>query len=254
MSPVPPIRQQVTVAADPSTAFAVFTDGLGRWWPIAGFSVHGAEASVAFVDGEIVERSPAGDRELWGTVTRWEPGVALGFTWHPGGSPERATQVEVTFEAAGPATLVTLEHRGWEVLAEGEQARNEYDKGWPTVLGHYVADFPGVASDPSGDGETEHTWVALLHRPGPAAPQEGSIFADPRFGDHVAFLERMHEAGYLVAAGPLGDAEGEGMTVLRLPGGGQLDKATKLATEDDASVAGGFFSVTVRPWDVMLRG
>ena len=38
----------------------------------------------------------------------------------------------------------------------------------------------------------------------------------------MAFLNRMHEAGYLVAAGPLTDAAGEGMTILRLPGAGRL--------------------------------
>jgi uncharacterized protein YciI len=76
---------------------------------------------------------------------------------------------------------------------------------------------------------------------------------DPRFGKHAAFLGRMHEKGYLVAAGPMLDAEGEGMTILRLPGSGQLDAATRLATQDDVSVASGLLAVTVRPWQVMLR-
>jgi hypothetical protein len=47
-------------------------------------------------------------------------------------------------------------------------------------------------------------------------------------------------------------APGEGMTILRLPGPGRLAEAARLATEDDASVAGGFFAVTVRPWQVMM--
>jgi uncharacterized protein YciI len=63
----------------------------------------------------------------------------------------------------------------------------------------------------------------------------------------------MRDAGYLVAAGPLADAKGEGMTILRLPGPGRLSTATRLATEDDTSVAAGFFAVTVRPWQVMMR-
>ena len=104
--------------------------------------------------------------------------------------------------------------------------------------------------DEEGD---KQTWVALLHRPGPAAPPDGSVFDDPRFADHAAFLNRMREAGYLVAAGPMMDAAGEGMTILRLPGTGQLARATMLATEDDASVVQGFFAVTVRPWQVMMQ-
>ena len=105
-----------------------------------------------------------------------------------------------------------------------------------------------------GEDNASDTWVALLHRPGPAAPRTGSLFQDPRFGEHVAFLNRMRDAGYLVLAGPLPDADGEGMTVLRLPGRDQLSTATRLATEDDLSVAGGFFAVTVRPWQVMMTG
>ena len=69
----------------------------------------------------------------------------------------------------------------------------------------------------------------------------------------MAFLTRMQDAGYLVAAGPLTDVPGEGMTILRLPGAGQLGRATELATKDDSSVASGFFAVSVRPWQVMFQ-
>src|SRR5215471_12990853 len=81
----------------------------------------------------------------------------------------------------------------------------------------------------------------------------GPVFEDPRFAEHVAFLTRMRDAGYLVAAGPMPDAAGDGMTILRLPGAGQLAAAARLATEDDASVAGGLLAVTVRPWQRMMR-
>jgi uncharacterized protein YciI len=77
---------------------------------------------------------------------------------------------------------------------------------------------------------------------------------DPRFAGHLAFLARMREAGYLVAAGPLSDADGDGMTILRLPGADQVAEAVRLATEDDASVAGGLLAVTVRPWQVAMQG
>jgi uncharacterized protein YciI len=96
------------------------------------------------------------------------------------------------------------------------------------------------------------TWVALLHTP--ADPSvAGHVLEQPEFADHVAFLARMAEAGYLVAAGPLGDQPGEGMTVLRLPGEDRYDEARRLATQDDASVAGGFFRVQIRPWRVVMH-
>ena len=245
MSTVPPIRREVLVDADPTTAFDVFTAGIGRWWPIAELSVHGAGATVAFVDGHIVEHSPEAVESVWGTVTRWEPSVAVAFTWHPGHEPERAGQVEVTFTATEGGTLVTLEHSGWEKFEDPRAARDEYDRGWPKVLDLY--------RDHVGDQSGGETWLALLHSPGPAAIGTDSLFDDPRFADHVAFLTRMREAGYLVAAGPLLDRPGEGMTILRLPGVDRMEHAVRLATEDDVSVASGFFTVVVRPWHVVLQ-
>jgi len=252
MSTVPPIHREILVDADPVTAFEVFTERIGRWWPLASLSVYGADATVAFADGQIIERSADGDAAVWGTVTRWEPPDAVAFSWHPGQPAERASQVEVTFAALDGQTRVTLEHSGWEVFADPAAARAEYDQGWPVVLECYRHDA-SRRSDAVRRADEDDTWVALLHRPGPAAPVAGTLFEDPMFAEHVAFLNRMREAGYLVAAGPLPDVAGEGMTILRLPGTGQLDTATRLATEDDVSVSAGFLAVTVRPWQVVMH-
>ena len=274
----PPIRREILVDADPATAFAGFTERIGQWWPLEDLSVYGPGGTVGFADGQIVEQSASGDAAVWGTVYLWEPAAALAFSWHPAGPPDQATHVEVSFTQADAQTLVTLTHTGWERFADPAEARAEYDQGWPVALGTYrdhVAHHgpdgssprggspeqaspdeasPGEAS-PAGRGPDggEETWVALLHRPGPAAPEGAALFGDPRFAEHVAFLTRMRDAGFLVAAGPLTDVPGEGMTILRLPGAGQLGRATDLATKEDSSVAGGFFTVSVRPWQVMFQ-
>jgi uncharacterized protein YndB with AHSA1/START domain/uncharacterized protein YciI len=226
----------------------VFTADIGRWWPLAELSVYGAGAKVEFAGGQLVERSAGRQDAVWGTVTRWDPAAALAFTWHPGRTPEQASHVEVTFAAAGARTLVTLRHSGWDVFADQAAARAEYERGWPMVLDRYRGH-----ADQRGQRDGHETWVALLHRPGPAAPPGAAVFDDPRFAGHVAFLSRMREAGYLLAAGPLTDMAGDGMTILRLPGANQIEQATRLATEDDTSVASGFFTVTVRPWQVMMQ-
>jgi uncharacterized protein YciI len=254
MNTLPPIRRAILVEADPAAAFEVFTAGLGRWWPLGELSVHGKDATVAFgrpePGAQIIERSAGGETAVWGTVTRWEPPDAVAFTWHPGRHPDEAGYVEVTFIAGAPGqTMVRLEHSGWELFADPAAARAEYDQGWPHVLDRYQEHIAAKDADEDAD-----TWVALLHRPGPQAPAAGPLTEDPRFGEHLAFLGRMREAGYLVLAGPLADADGEGMTVLRLPGPGRLGTATRLANEDDTSVASGFLSVTVRPWLVVMRG
>jgi Activator of Hsp90 ATPase homolog 1-like protein len=96
----------------------------------------------------------------------------VAFTWHPGRPAERASHVEVTFAAVGAQTLVWLEHTGWDAFDDPAAARAEYEHGWPLVLDGYQEHL-------SEQGET---WVALLHRPGPAAPRTGSLLEDPRFG------------------------------------------------------------------------
>jgi uncharacterized protein YndB with AHSA1/START domain/uncharacterized protein YciI len=245
MKPLPPLHREVLVESGPQRAFEVFTEHIGDWWPLAAYSVHGESSSLAFEDGEIVERSASGEVSVWGTVTRWEPPSAIAFTWHPGRAAGRPTQVTVTFAAAGGQTLVTLEHGGWENTDDPAAARAEYDHGWPDVLHRYRDQVSAPA---------DSTWVALLHRPGPdAVAAADGLFQHPRFRQHTAFLHRMHELGYLVAAGPLADENGAGMTILRLRGRGRLEEATRLATEEDQSVASGFFTVQVRPWQVMLR-
>jgi len=255
---VPPIRREILVDADPATAFAVFTERIGQWWPLEDLSVFGPGGTVGFADGQIVEQSAGGDAAVWGTVYLWEPAAALAFSWHPGGPPDQATHVEVTFTQADAQTLVTLTHTGWERFADPAQARAEYEQGWPVVLGTYrdhVAHHEQDESLPGegGPDEAGETWVALLHRPGPAAPEGAALFADPMFAEHVAFLTRMRDAGYLVAAGPLTDVPGEGMTILRLPGADRFAEAERLARQDDASVASGFFDVIVRPWNVVMH-
>jgi uncharacterized protein YciI len=93
------------------------------------------------------------------------------------------------------------------------------------------------------------TWYVLQHRPGPALPADQSVFDHPGFAEHVAFLQRRIAAGELVAAGPLADEDGAGMTVLDVE---SLDEATRLATLDDQSVVAGVLAVAVRPWNVLM--
>jgi len=146
LTALPPLRREILVDAEPGLAFAVFTERIGQWWPLGSHSVYGADATVGFdrpgVGGRIVESKTGADDAVWGTVTSWEPGRSIGFTWHPGNSEENASQVTVTFADEGAdtgKTLVTLEHAGWEVFGEeAAQARADYDHGWPLVLGHYA--------------------------------------------------------------------------------------------------------------------
>jgi uncharacterized protein YciI len=64
---------------------------------------------------------------------------------------------------------------------------------------------------------------------------------------HLAHLASLHDAGSLLAAGPLSDPVGElrGLSILNVP----VDEARRLKEADEA-VRAGVFSVRVIPWKV----
>lgn len=76
------------------------------------------------------------------------------------------------------------------------------------------------------------------------------IFAAEAFGEHGAFLRRLQARGLLVAAGPLPDEPSAGMTVVRVPAADAGLDLELLANTDDRSVALGFLTVHMRPWEV----
>ncbi len=93
------------------------------------------------------------------------------------------------------------------------------------------------------------TWYILQHRPGPAVPAGEAVFDQPGIRHHYEFLQRRLAAGELIAAGPIADDSGEGLTILAVA---SLDEATRLATAEDQSVADGVLTVVVRPWQVVM--
>ena len=191
MSPLAPIRRELLVDADPDRAFVVFTEQIGSWWPVGSHSVNGEGSTVVFENNQFIEVSSDGGRTVWGTVTEWRPGERIAFSWYPSADADHASHVTVTFAAANEQTLVTLVHGGWEVFADPADTRAEYDEG----LASGTRRIRGPRSQRRHQTRTtaSDTWVALLHRPGPNAPREGSVFEAPGFGDHVAFLSRMRD-------------------------------------------------------------
>jgi uncharacterized protein YndB with AHSA1/START domain/uncharacterized protein YciI len=238
-----PVRREVVVAAPPETAFALFTAHIGSWWPLANHSVFGAGGTVAFEGDQLVERS-GNQRSVWAEVTKLDPPNSLELSWHPGHDASRATELSVRFTDLDGSTAVSLEHRGWHRLADPQGAHDEYERGWPLVLGAFQRHL-----DPAPPPATD--WYVLLHQPGPAVAGGQSLSEHPDLIEHLSFLRRLDERGLLVASGPLADKIGTGMTVVRATP--DLD-VRRLATEDDLSVARGVLSVEVAPWLVQVTG
>jgi hypothetical protein len=64
---------------------------------------------------------------------------------------------------------------------------------------------------------------------------------------HLAHLAALHDAGSLLAAGPLSDPSGQlrGLSILNVP----VEEAIRLK-EDDAAVRAGVFTVRAMPWHI----
>ena len=139
MSVYPPLRKTITVGWDPARAFRRFTEETATWWPLRSHSV-GQERAEAVVfegraGGRIVEKIRGGQECVWGTITTWDPPRRVTFTWHPGGTPQQATQVDVSFEPVAGGTRLVLVHSNWEALGPlAKVARRGYPIGWAYVL------------------------------------------------------------------------------------------------------------------------
>ena len=134
------VRKSLIVECSPERAFEVFTRGVGSWWPLHEHSIGGKEIVEVIweehVGGRIYERHADGGEGEWGRVLAWDPPARFVMSWYPGKDDAKATELEVRFTAEDSGTRVDLEHRGWEIFAEeGQETRDNYDNGWPTVLG-----------------------------------------------------------------------------------------------------------------------
>jgi uncharacterized protein YndB with AHSA1/START domain len=135
------VTKSVTVNAPVERAFRVFTEEIGKWWPLAeGYAYAGDRAQNMFLEGReggrVYERSRDGEEFHIGTVKVFDPPSRLVFTWGEAteewGAP---TEVEVIFVAEGDATRLVLEHRGFERIGEpADETFRSYDRGWTGVL------------------------------------------------------------------------------------------------------------------------
>jgi uncharacterized protein YndB with AHSA1/START domain len=141
----------------PDEAFALFTTGLGSWWP-REFSwsqdVLEEIGMETHEGGFLYETGPHGLRLDWGRVLTWAPPGKLVFSWQispervPEPNPARASEVEVRFEPSGSGCRVLLQHRGFERHGgDGDgYAEMMRTQGWPLALER----FAGAAAGRSG--------------------------------------------------------------------------------------------------------
>jgi uncharacterized protein YndB with AHSA1/START domain len=146
-----PLRIGFDVACPASRAFDLWTSRIDTWWPRDHTVTGRDDLEIVLerrVGGRIYERTPDGQEHDWGRITAWEPPTALRYSWHLGGDPSQATEVEIRFaDAGGEATRVEIAHAGWERLGERANAwRARNRRGWETLLPNYEAAVRGGSS------------------------------------------------------------------------------------------------------------
>jgi uncharacterized protein len=95
--------------------------------------------------------------------------------------------------------------------------------------------------------QLDHFTIALLILR-PDAPNLDEDAAARLQDAHMAHLADLHEAGFLIAAGPLSDPKFRGLSILNV----EPDRARELKEKDPAVLAGRF-SVQLIPW-IVPRG
>jgi uncharacterized protein YndB with AHSA1/START domain len=143
------VRHQVSVPIDPERAFRLFTEEIGSWWPSDTHTISEGPITEVFEareGGRWYERGEDGSECTVATMLVCEPPRRLVMAWQltPDWKFEadldRATHVQVDFEAEGDGTRVTLEHRGFEAYGEAGarmRAEVEGEGGWPALLQLY---------------------------------------------------------------------------------------------------------------------
>jgi uncharacterized protein YndB with AHSA1/START domain len=145
------VRLEIVVEGAIAKAFAVFTEGIGTWFPPEYNLLPVPIAERVFeprLGGRVYDRGTDGSICQWARVLAYEPPRRVVISWDI--SPHwqietdlaRTSEVEVRFIEEGPnRTRVELEHRRLERHGEGwEQQRKDLasDAGWPGAMRHYA--------------------------------------------------------------------------------------------------------------------
>ncbi len=140
------VKVTVTVAADPTVAFEVFTAETDLWWRRGPqYRVAGKRPGTLIfepgVGGRLIEtfETASGPRVIVsGRITVWEPPARFAFEWRGSNfiDSDPGTTVEVSFEAAGAGTRVTVHHRGFAALRPDHPVRHGLDgSGFTRMFG-----------------------------------------------------------------------------------------------------------------------
>jgi uncharacterized protein YndB with AHSA1/START domain len=146
------VRTEIVVEAPIERAFTVFTEEIGSWWPEDHHILQAELAQMVFeprAGGHVYDRGVDGSECRWARVLAYEPpnriviSWDINLQWQLETDPDRTSEVEIRFIAAGPArTRIELEHRRLERHGDGwQQMRDAVGSpgGWSSGLQRFAA-------------------------------------------------------------------------------------------------------------------
>ena len=159
----PDVVASVSVDLPTDTAFALFTDGIDRWWPKRNSFSRGTAAYIGLTEARgWYETGGDGETLGWGAALAWQPPQRLLLAWQispdtqpwsPEPDPAKASEVEVRFLPIEPGrTQVKVLHDGFERHGPGGAgmaAGMASPMGWPALLEAYRAAAEREAGAPA---------------------------------------------------------------------------------------------------------
>ena len=140
---IEPIVSKIEVACDQKTAFQIFVEQMGSWWPLAkrSMSMHQGHPPKGLrtdprSGGKIIETTHDGIEHVWGSFKRFDPFGFVSMDFHMGLPPENSSLVEVHFLPVGDnRTQIELTHSNFEAFGEmAEMMRRGYGSGWVPIF------------------------------------------------------------------------------------------------------------------------
>jgi uncharacterized protein YndB with AHSA1/START domain len=155
-----PLVSRIEVACDQKTAFTIFVEQMGAWWPLTKRSMSmksGQPPKMLRTDprpgGTIVEIAQNGAEHHWGTYKRIVPHEFVSMDFHMGMPPTKASLVEVRFApASAKRTQVELTQSNWEAFGDmAEMLRGHYGSGWVVIFETAFRNACGAAAAVDGN-------------------------------------------------------------------------------------------------------
>ncbi|MEM7049398.1 MAG: SRPBCC domain-containing protein [Acidobacteriota bacterium] len=140
---IEPLIKTIEVPCNQETAFRIFVEDMGQWWPLdkRSMSMKDGQPSKALeveakLGGRIVEIGHDEREHHWGTFRTFEPFSYVAMDFHMGLPPTSASLVEVRFTAQGTGqTEVVLTQSNWEGFGDlAEMMLQGYGSGWVQIF------------------------------------------------------------------------------------------------------------------------